>query len=85
MDRQYIIYLLIGLLVLLAGSVAMYFVLNARAREREIQRRRDSQAERERMAERRIADNGGIALSARPGSRADPSTVSGSSGSKGGN
>jgi hypothetical protein len=61
---------LVGLLAVLGALVAMYFIRNAKTRDRDRQKSRDDQAHRERVAEKRMAENGGFPLSARFASEA---------------
>ena len=65
MDRNFIVYLLIALLCILLGAICAYFVHQSRKRTRLRQQRDEKQAARERLAAKRIAENGGQPLSAR--------------------
>jgi len=57
--------LIVALLCLLLGAIGAYFVVQSRMRARKRQQRDENQARRERLAAKRIADNGGHPLSAR--------------------
>jgi len=65
MERAAIPFLYVSLLVVLCLTIAGYFALNRRALVQKDQRRRDDQTRRERLAEKRMAENGGQPLSAR--------------------
>lgn len=65
MDRHHIVYLLVVLLILLFAAIYANFVVQSKRRTRQRQQREDNQADRERLAARRIAENDGQPLSAR--------------------
>ena len=65
MGHYQFVSLFAALLCLLLGAIGAYFVIQARMRARKLQRRDENQARRERLAAKRIADNGGHPLSAR--------------------
>jgi hypothetical protein len=65
MDRHLDIILLAGLLCILAALGFAWLVVRSRKRNGERQARERRQAERETLAETRIAKNGGKALSSR--------------------
>ena len=56
---------IVALQVLLCAGLVAYFRMRNASRQREDQRREALQEERIRMAEKRMADNGGHALSSR--------------------
>jgi hypothetical protein len=64
MDRELTVYLLIALPCLLLGTISACFVVQSRKQNRQRQQRDENQANRERLAARRIAENGGQPLSA---------------------
>ena len=65
MDDQPIVYLLIALLCIFAGTGYAWFARRSSKRTRERQQREERQADRERLAVKRIAENDGKALSIR--------------------
>jgi len=65
MDSHHILYLLIALMGLLLAVIYAYFVVQSRKRLRKREQREENQAYRERLAAKRIAENGGQPLSAR--------------------
>jgi len=67
MDRYNIFYFLIALLCLLLVAICTYFAVQSSRRTRHRQRCDENQANRERLAAERIAENGGQALSAQLG------------------
>lgn len=64
MDRHHIVYLLIVLLCILLGVTYVCLAHRSRERTRQRQQRDERQAARERLAAKRIAENGGQPLSA---------------------
>ena len=50
MERQYIAYILLILVVVLVATVVAYFVMESRGNKKQLQARRDDQGRRERKA-----------------------------------